>query len=175
MPLNKIITGLLALVSIAAGTATAEPISWPQQLDADNGVTVIIYQPQVETFSGNAMEARAAVAVKTPESGDVPKFGAIWINARLDVDRDTRTAVIRSISVEDVRFADASEDEMQELASFIEGALGTSSMSISVDQLLADLDTGDAGGAGPQLKHDAPKGAASPRSMFNHYGSIREH
>jgi hypothetical protein len=154
--MNKIITGLLAFVSIAAGTATAEPISWPQQLDADNGATVIVYQPQVETFSGNALEARAAVAVKTPESGDVPVFGAIWMKARLDVDRDTRTAVIRSISVEDVRVADASETDMQQLASFIEGALGTASLSISVDQLLADLDSGNAMESGPELKHDAP-------------------
>ena len=153
---KNILAALLAIAASAAGAAEAQLVSWPQQLGAEDGATVIVYQPQVEAFSGNALEARAAVAVKTPESGNVPMFGAIWMQARLDVDRDARTAVIRSISVEDVRFADASEAEMQELASFIEGALGTSSMSISVDQLLADLDTSDAGGSGPQLKHEAP-------------------
>jgi hypothetical protein len=157
MSMKRFITGLLATVAVATSTAGADLVSWPQQLDAEDGATVIIYQPQVEAFSGNAIEARAAVAVKTSESGDVPVFGAIWMKAKLDVDRDSRTAVIRSISVEDVRFADASETEMQQLASFIEGALGASSMTISVDQLLADLDTGDAGDTGPQLKHGAPK------------------
>ena len=131
---KNILAALLAIAASAAGAAEAQLVSWPQQLGAEDGATVIVYQPQVEAFSGNALEARAAVAVKTPESGNVPMFGAIWMQARLDVDRDARTAVIRSISVEDVRFADASEAEMQELASFIEGALGTSSMSISVDR-----------------------------------------
>ena len=154
--MNKILAALLAIVAVTASAANAEPISWPQELDADSGATVIVYQPQVETFSGNTIEARAAVAVKTPESGNVPVFGAIWMQAKLDVDRNTRTAIIRSISVEDVRFADASESELRDLATFIEGALGVSSMSISVDQLLADLDTGIAGNAGPQLQHDAP-------------------
>ena len=157
MSIRRVVAALLAVVVIATNAAQAETISWPQQLDAKDGATVIIYQPQVETFSGNALEARAAVAVKTPESGNVPVFGAVWMQARLDVDRDSRTAIIRSISVEDVRFADASEAEMQQLATFIEDALGSSSMTISVDQLLADLDTGDAGDGGPQLKHDAPR------------------
>ena len=157
MPKKRAVAALLAIVSIAASVARAEPVTWPQQLDAEGGSTVIIYQPQVETFTGNAIEARAAVAVKTPESGDVPIFGAIWMQARLDVDRESRTAIIRSISVEDVRFTDASEADMQRLANFIEGALGSSSMTISVDQLLADLDSSDVGDAGPQLKHNAPK------------------
>jgi len=156
MPIKSVATALLAAVAFVAGGAQAELVSWPQQLDADNGATVIVYQPQVESFSGNALEARAAVSVKAPETGDAPVFGAIWINARLDVDRSSRTAVIRSISVEDVRFADASEDQKKKLATFIEGALGSSSLTISVDQLLADLDAAGAGEAGPQLKHDAP-------------------
>ena len=50
MSMIKILAGLLAIV--AASAAEAEPISWPQELDADSGATVIIYQPQVETFSG---------------------------------------------------------------------------------------------------------------------------
>ena len=135
--MNKILAALLAIVAVTASATHAEPISWPQELDADSGATVIVYQPQVETFSGNAIEARAAVAVKTPESGNVPVFGAIWMQAKLDVDRNTRTAIIRSISVEDVRFADASESELQDLATFIEGALGVSSMSVSYTHLRA--------------------------------------
>jgi hypothetical protein len=157
MSIKQVVAALLAFVAVIASVAQAESVSWPQQLDAENGTTVIIYQPQVEAFSGNELEARAAVAVKTPEADNVPVFGAVWMQARLDVDRDSRTAVIRSISVEDVRFADASEGDKQRLANFIESALGSSSMAISVDQLLADLDAGDAGDAGPQLKHDAPK------------------
>ena len=148
---------LLAIVAAVTQAAQAELVSWPQQLDAADGTAVIVYQPQVEAFSGNEMEARAAVAVKKGDSESAPVFGAIWMRARLDVDRDSRTAVIRGISVEDVRFADASEAEMQQLATFIEDTLGSSSMMISVDQLLADLDAADTGDQGTQLKHEVPR------------------
>ena len=85
--MNRILAALLAIVAVTASAANAEPISWPQELDAGSGAAVIVYQPQIETFSGNAIEARAAVAVKTPESDNVPVFGAIWMQARLDVRR----------------------------------------------------------------------------------------
>jgi hypothetical protein len=148
---------LLALMAIAVSAVQAEPVTWPQQLDTENGATVTIYQPQVEEFSGNSLEGRAAVSVKTAESGDVPVFGAIWFRARLDTDRSTRTAVIRDVTVEDVRFADATEGQMQQLADFIEAELGTASLTISVDQLLADLDSADAVSSQANLKHEPPE------------------
>ena len=153
-PITRI---FLVAASLLAANAQAQNVTWPQQLDAEGGATVIIYQPQVEEFSGNAIEARAAVAVKSAATGDAPVFGAIWMSARLDVDRDSRTAVIRSISVDDVRFADASEAQKQQLGSFIETELAAASMTISVDQLLTDLDAGGAADAAPELRHDAPK------------------
>jgi hypothetical protein len=148
---------LVASLAIAATGVQAEPITWPQQLDADSGATVIVYQPQVEDFSGNRLEARAAVAVKNPESGDAPVFGAIWISAKLDVDRETRTALIRSIDVTEVRFADATQAEKQQLAAFIEAQVAGSALTISVDQLLADLDAAEGAAAAANLKHDPPK------------------
>ncbi len=153
----KIRTAWLALITIAATSVQAQEISWPQELVADDGSVVLIYQPQIETFSGNNLEGRSAVSVKTSASNNVPVFGAIWFEARIDTDRDTRTAVIRDVEIADVRFADASEDQMQRLAEFIETEIEGSSFTISVDQLLADLD-GDLESAGEAgLKHEPPK------------------
>ena len=146
--------GLLALVVPAA---EAELVSWPQQLDGENGATVIIYQPQVESFSGNNIEARAAFSVKAPATENVPVFGAIWIEAKIDVDRDARTAVIRDVNIGDIRLADASGEQIQELTSFIEGLIEGSSFSITVDQLLADLDDQNIVSSGAALKHDPPE------------------
>ena len=110
------------LLSVLIGLTTmaqAQDISWPQELVGENGGVVIIYQPQVEVFTGNNLEARAAVSVKSSQTGDTPVFGAVWIEAKLDTDRDTRTAVIRDIEVSDVRIADASNDQLDALAEFI--------------------------------------------------------
>ncbi len=147
---------LIAGLIVLATSAHAQDISWPQELSSDNGAVLLIYQPQVELFTGNSLEARAAVSVKMPASGNVPVFGAIWIEAKLDTDRDTRTAVIRDIEISDVRFADASDEQREKLASFIETSLIGSTLTISVDQLLTDLDTDSASMVEADLKHTPP-------------------
>ena len=153
----KIRTAWLALIGTISLSAQAQDISWPQQLEADNGSAMLIYQPQIEEFTGNSLEGRAAVSVKLPSSNNVPVFGAIWFQARIDTDRDARTAVIRDVNIADVRFADATEDQMQQLADFIEAQVEGSSFTISVDQLLTDLDADAAGSAEANLRHDPPK------------------
>ena len=147
-----IFSTLMACVS----AVQAQEISWPQELVSDNGAVVLIYQPQVEVFTGNSIEARAAVSVKTAATGDVPVFGAVWIEAKLDTNRDTRTAIIRDIEISDVRFADASDEEAQALADFIETNMKSSTLPISVDQLLADLDTAEGAGQA-DLQHTPPE------------------
>ena len=144
---------VLLFIGISAQSLAAD---WPQQLTADSGAVLVIYQPQVEEFTGNSLEARAAVSVKeTPDAA--PVFGAIWIKARIDTNRDTRTAVLRSLEVSDVRFADASEENKEKLAQWIESEVSGSSFAFSVDQLLADLDQSQVSEVEADLKHDAPK------------------
>ena len=151
------IAGLLPAVLIGLATmAHSQEITWPQELSGDDGGVILIYQPQVEVFTGNNLEARAAVSVKTAASGDTPVFGAIWIVSKIDTNRDTRTAIIRDIEISDVRFADASDDQKDALAKFIEAKVEGSTLTISVDQLLADLDAEGAGIAQADLRHEPP-------------------
>ncbi|HSC29336.1 MAG TPA: hypothetical protein VLD67_18815 [Vicinamibacterales bacterium] len=53
-------------------------------------------------------------------SGREPAFGAVWITARVDVDRDARLVTFREIRIPRVRFVDASEADKASLASFLE-------------------------------------------------------
>ena len=149
---------LLASLSCFATAAQSQEITtWPQELaTAKSGAVVIIYQPQIEEFTGNSLEARAAVSVKRESSDNVPVFGAIWITARLDTNRDTRVAVIRDIDVGNVRFDETSEAERDALARFIESSVNGSSLTISVDQLLADLDADPGHALQADLKHTPP-------------------
>ena len=57
---------------------------------------------------------RAAISVKT-NADAAPVFGAIWIETKIDTDRDARTSVIRDIDITDIRFADATEDQKDSL------------------------------------------------------------
>ena len=141
---------------LAALVAGAQDIEWPKELETESG-TVVVYQPQIETLDGNSLDAMAAVAVKTRANGDSPVFGAVWLQARLDTDRNTRTATIRDISITDVRFADATDEDKGRLAAFLEESVRDAAISISMDQVLADLDESGAGIAEKSLKHDPPK------------------
>ena len=148
--------GTLLIIALATSVQAAS-ISWPQEVVADDGTIVLVYQPQVEEFSGNSLAGRAAVSVKSPSTANAPVFGAIWFEAKIDTDRDARTAVIRNVDIIDVRFADASDEQMQKLGELLEGQLERSRFTISVDQLLADLDAQSAAGAEAELKHNPPK------------------
>ena len=152
----RILTALLFGLAGLTNVVLAQEISWPQELVGDDGSVVVIYQPQVEEFTGNSIQARAAVSVKAAASSGVPVFGAVWIKAKIDTNRDTRTAVIRDIDISDVRFADATDAAAEALANFIESNLESSTLRISVDQLLADLDAAE-GTSSADLKHTPPK------------------
>jgi hypothetical protein len=152
----KFRTTWLALVGTIPLSAQAQDLNWPQELEADNGSVVLIYQPQIEEFSGNSLEGRAAVSVKSAATNGVPVFGAIWFEARLDTDRDARTAIIRDVTIADVRVADASDDQMQQLADFIEAEVNGSSFTISVDQLLTDLEADSSATGQASLRHEPP-------------------
>jgi len=51
-----------------------EENSWPKKIEKD-GTSLIIYQPQVESFTENRLESRAAVSVSNEET-NTPVFGA---------------------------------------------------------------------------------------------------
>ena len=150
------LTGVLSLFLLAP-LSHADEVSWPQEIVAESGAVVLLYQPQVEEFSGNDLVGRAAVSAKSPASENVPVFGAIWFEAKIDTDRDARTAIIRDLQVIDVRFAEASDEQKQQLAQLIENQIGQTNFTISVDQLLADLDAETAEVAEAELKHNPPE------------------
>ena len=74
-----------AALCIAAETAAPK---WPREIDTPEA-KIVMYQPQLESFEGNRLTGRAAVAV-TPRGRTEPVFGAVWIDARVSTDRDNR-------------------------------------------------------------------------------------
>jgi hypothetical protein len=138
-----------------AASQAPDPNSWPREARGAQ-TTVLMYQPQVERFTLNEIEARAAVQVT--ETGKEPVFGAVWIAAKVDVDRDTRLVSFRDIRIPRVRFVDATDEEKAALARFLEREMPRWEVQIDLDRLvplldLAEHDDPAAGG----LKHDAPR------------------
>lgn len=154
--------GLMALTAclFAAGAPAAEleesGFEWPHQLDADFG-EVVMYQPQLESYSGNTLEARAAVSV-TPKGEAAPTFGAVWFKGRLVTDVDADVASLESVVVTAAKFPDAKGEQVQRLSRYLEDEIPKWEMVLSTEQLIAGLDEleGEFGGD-TGLRHDAPE------------------
>jgi hypothetical protein len=92
-------TGLVLALIMAFGSqavmAQESKDKWPKRLEHPKG-TVVMYQPQLEDFKDDKLTARAAVSVKKKE-WKAPVFGAMWLAAKVAVDRDTRMATIDDV------------------------------------------------------------------------------
>ena len=132
-------TLLLVAVSGAAFAALQEePLEgWPREIPLDRG-TVVVYQPQSDTFEGNLLSGRAAVSVTL--TGQEPVFGTVWYEARLETDRDTRMATIEDLKVTRVGFPAADEAHQDSLARLLEREIPAWDLDISMDRLITDLE-----------------------------------
>lgn len=129
----------MTICSLTASKLSAAEQDWPREIKAPKA-TVLMYQPQVETFEGNRLTGRAAVSV-TQKGKTEPVFGAVWISARAETNRDTRFVSIQDIDVTRIRFPEATPKQEKQLAAIIEKELPKGDLSIPLDQLLASLDT----------------------------------
>lgn len=111
---------------------------WPREMKAGEA-TVVMYQPQVESFEGDSLSARAAVMVRKSDDAE-PVFGAVWMDSRVSTDRETRMVDLLEVKVTNVKFPNASKEQSQQLAELIEREAPKWNISISLDGLLAELD-----------------------------------
>ncbi len=130
----------------AAMTATAlsdlradeQSLDWPQEIDAPAG-KIIVYQPQPESFTGNRLSFRVAVAV-TLKGATEPDFGAVWFESSVTIDREARTVVVQDCTVTKVRFLDATAEQGKALSDHIGEHLANQCFVFSLDSLLTSID-----------------------------------
>ncbi len=135
------VLGLVLLSPWAPTMARAQedPIEgWPREIDTDKGL-VVLYQPQLDKFEGNGIEARAAVSL-TPKGKTEPLFGAVWLKAQVETDFDTRTVEIVDVEVPQVKFPNATEEQEQEFSQHLAQEMPSWDLTISLDRLLTMMD-----------------------------------
>jgi hypothetical protein len=93
-----------------SASAAVTPRPWPRTFNED-GTQVVIHQPQLESWVGTALKARAAVSVKTGvktdkdgKPHDVLTYGVVWFTARTDTDKVARRVTLSNITVDKVVF-----------------------------------------------------------------------
>jgi len=122
---------------VIAGASYAGPPEWPQVFKVKQG-KIVVYQPQPESLEGNVLKARAAVSI-TPKDKDEPVFGAVWLEAEVDVRKDDREVKIDGITVTKARIADAQAGQEQKFIEILQEELKDTRFTIDYDRLLASL------------------------------------
>jgi hypothetical protein len=146
----------LALLAVTAtGVYGQDEIAWPRQMDGDGG-EIVLYQPQIESYSGNVLSARAAVSLKPAGSDDVV-FGAIWFEARMSTDLDNRTIWCENLKVTAAKFPTVEESRVQNVTRYLEQEIPRWEMVMDLDRFLAGVeDVSDADASVP-LNMDPPE------------------
>jgi hypothetical protein len=128
----------LAMILWAGGAVYAVEEDWPREIIVPEG-EIVIYQPQLETFKGDKLTARAAVSV-TRKGETEPVFGAVWFDARVQTDRDTRIVTPLEVKVSDARFPNAPPEKVDKLKALLEKEIPKWELQISLDRLLTMLE-----------------------------------
>ncbi len=130
------LAAIMLPVLLLAGSrqASEEPAGWPRELMA-GGYTVVVYQPQLESLEANEIAVRAAVSVVGSELEE-PVFGAVWLTAEVETDRDERWVSVVGVTVDRVRFPGDAEEGEQRLARFLEREIPKWDLDMSLDRLL---------------------------------------
>lgn len=111
---------------------TLPPDPWPRRVQAGNQ-TLTVYSPQVESWNGDRIAFRTAVAVKPSGKGE-EVFGVIQAHARTQVDRVEREVTFDDLGIVKALFATLPA-EGEALAK----AFGTVVRTVHLDRLEASL------------------------------------
>jgi hypothetical protein len=137
-------------------TNDADVLQWPLQLDGERG-QIIIYQPQIESYRGNTLEARAAVSV-TRKGESEAVFGAMWFEARMSTDLDARLISCEDLNVTAATFPTLEDSQVEQISSYLESEVPKWQMDLDLDQFLATVEQSEArGDDAPPLNNDPPE------------------
>ncbi len=109
---------------------------WPRDVTLKNA-DALLYQPQIESWTSNKLTWRLAVALR-PSGNKGETFGVITGMARTEVDRSTRTVMLKDINSSSINFptlADNGARYWGDLKHALDGALET----MALDSVKASL------------------------------------
>ena len=103
---------------------------------------LVVYQPQVDSWSGfRTLAGRCAFAL-TPVRGRDPIYGTFRFAADSLVDTDRKLVLLRDIRAHDMRFPSAPGGTSGQWANLTKQLLPSEALVVSLDRVMAFVDTG---------------------------------
>ena len=127
----------------AKAPATAQqPVDggWPKAFNAPSGATVVMYQPQVSSWT-NQRHIVAYSAVGYEKKGaEKPTLGSVKIESDTSVALDERLVHFNEFKLTEVNFEKLDRDETKEVTTEIDKAIPDGERVIALDRVLAFVD-----------------------------------
>lgn len=116
--------------------ADTADIGWPREIK-DTEHTVLVYQPQIESWENNIIIGSSAVSVETQASPQ-PEYGTINLTAGTEVDKENRIVTITDLKITDASFPGKPEMKTEYLE-ILNDHLPFGINTISLDRLESNL------------------------------------
>ena len=123
--------------ALAQGTGQIPVDAWPR-IVSSGGDKLTIYEPQVESWQGNVLRARAAIGVETPALPK-PTYGVVYYTARTEVDKAAGMVTLYDFRVTRAKFPTQQAQTQSFVAALNEAASNRQPITIALERLQADL------------------------------------
>jgi hypothetical protein len=154
-PVALLIALCMPLAALAQSEASGPPPDpWPRVVDLAGG-QVLVYQPQINSWSGEELQFRAALAYKADGSKD-QAFGVIFASTRTQVDRVQRMVVFQDLKVSKVSFPTL-PDGGKSIAADLERQFAAKLRIMPLDKLEASLAVNGITPQPVEVKNDPPR------------------
>ncbi len=120
-------------------TSGATPVNdqWPREFKLKKA-TLLLYQPQINSWEGNILNFRAVVGV-TPKGSKEEIFGVIWGTTRTEVDRVARMVLLEDLTLTESKFPTLSDNGASYMRLLGTQLAATTKRIVSLDRLEASL------------------------------------
>lgn len=109
---------------------------WPRTV-ARGATSLSVYQPQIEQWKDNQLEARSAVAITANQSKQ-PNFGVIWSTARTEIDKINRLVTLTDFIINKVNFP-ATPERASACQAILQAQAPKAGQTIELNHVLADM------------------------------------
>jgi hypothetical protein len=144
----------------AAGTGAPDGGDpWPRDASVA-GAKIAVYQPQLESWNGDLLDAYSAVTIKTTGT-DQTNYGVIWFTARTEVDKVNRVVSLSDFTLKKQNFPTVANNGAAYTSAFQGNTSWTGSMPLD------ELETSLSASSVEQQQQRIPVNNAPPRIIVS--------
>ena len=148
---------------VFGGRSIQEDQEWPQELMGGDGSTVLLYQPQVESWkSYKLLRARMAVAFRRMRSAS-PVLGAVVLEGDTSTSNENGQVRISNIRIVEGRFPGLTPAESDRLLNSLRERMSKADVIVARERITAYLERAETALTPGALKSDPPKIFVSTR------------